>query len=210
MNARSAAVLLALALLAPGCGGGGGDQVAATAASQAATATRREAGSTANPSKGRPPQSHATHHDPATGAAQFERDGVDNSIQESGSEASATELRQAAAALHGYLDARAAGAWSRACAAAATALSAQLAQLTTGAVKSHVAPSCPKLLATVSATIPPAARREAAVAQVGALRVEDQSAFILFHGAHGQDYFTPMALEQGLWKVAAIAPSPLS
>ncbi len=53
------------------------------------------------------------------------------------------------------------------------------------------------------------AKRETTRAEVGALRIKGQSAFLLFHGAHHTDYFMPMAKEGGGWKVAAIAASAL-
>lgn len=148
------------------------------------------------------------HHDSGGGAKQFEVKGGDNSIQESGSEASGAEITQAAAALHGYLDARAAHAWRAACSHMAAGLASSLGQLA-GSSSAGKQPSCAQLLASLSAGLPPAVLREAAVADVGALRVEGSRAFILFHGAHGTSYFMPMSREGGGWKVAAIAPSAL-
>jgi hypothetical protein len=147
-------------------------------------------------------QSASARHD----SAPFETKGGDNSIQESGSEASSSELDQAAVVLHGYLDSRAAGSWGRACTFVTPGLIASMRQLAGGAGAKL---SCPKLFASLSAGLPAAALREAAIAEVGALRVKGDSAFLLFHGAHGADYFISMVREGGEWKVAALAPSPL-
>lgn len=178
MGRRLPALALALlvAALLSACGGGsGGDS------------------STGDGSRG----------DPAP--KQFVTRGGDNSIQEFGSEASGPELRAAAAGLHGYLDARAAGAWGRACSYLAPGVAASLRQLTGGSRKA----ACPQILAALSAEIPPASLRAAAVADAGALRVEGRRAFLLFHGARGEDFFMPMVSTGGGWKVAAIAASAI-
>jgi hypothetical protein len=220
MTVRRAAapVLLALSILAIGCGGGGGDSTTAstsassTAAQAPPVAPHRERTSKAVPKQHPSSSGSGTKatHDSATGAASFETKGGDNSIQESGSEAGAFEVSQAAIALHGYLNARAAGEWAKACSYMAAGVTAQLAQFSAGSAGDKKTPSCAKLLAGLSVGIPAATMREAAQADVGALRVEGESAFLLCHGAHGVDYFMPMDREGGDWKVAAIAPSALS
>jgi len=140
----------------------------------------------------------------------FTRPGADNSIQESGSEASDPELAQAAAALHAYLDARADEAWGRACSQLAAGMSASLGQIAAGSPAGGGKQlGCPQILAATSAGMPAYLRRDLTEARPGALRVDGKGAFLLFHGAHDTDYFMPMAREAGRWKVAAIAASPL-
>ncbi|HSS33348.1 MAG TPA: hypothetical protein VLL27_08735 [Solirubrobacterales bacterium] len=151
--------------------------------------------------------SGATPDDSGGGARQFESKSGDNSIQEYGEEASSSELDEAAVALHGYLDARAARSWAEACEDLSPVVVSQLGQLASG--HSGEEPSCAKFLATLSVGISADALRQATVADVGAFRVEGESGFLLFHGAQGADYFTPMVRDGGAWKVAAIAPSAL-
>jgi hypothetical protein len=184
---------LAIALGLTACGGGGGEMTAATTASPAAT-----------DSAAKPPG----HHDPPTGAAAFEVKGGDNSIPEFGSEASEPELQAAATALHAYLDARAARAWSAACSYLSPGIAASLVTQLGGTGKAAGA-SCPEILATLSAGASPSALREAAVAKVAALRMEADHGFLLFHGARGVDYFMPMTREGGAWTIAAVAPSAM-
>jgi len=218
-----ACLILLAAVLAAGCGGSGGGSTTGSTSAQAPSSsnssppTSSGASQAGFPSEARKPRSSSpsqpggSHGDQATGAAAFETKGGDNSIQESGSEGSPSELRDAAATLHRYLDARAAGEWAEACASMAKGLTTSLSQLTAGAGGGKgKAPSCAKLLAGLSAGLPPSALHEATVAEVGALRTEGTHGFLLFHGAHGDDYFMPMAREGGEWKVAAIAPSLLS
>jgi hypothetical protein len=220
-----AAGAMALTLLLAGCGGGGGEATTGSEGAQPITpqtAVQRQA-SDNHPTNARgdrdagegdfgpahspsSPSSSPEHHDSQTGAVPFKTKGGDNSIQESGSEASSSELDQAAAALHGFLNARAAGDWAAACSFTAATLTDSLGELAGGGGGSL---RCPRLLAVLSAGVPSAALREAAIADVGGLRVEGDSAFLLFHGAYGESFFIPMVREGGDWKVAAIAASPL-
>jgi hypothetical protein len=236
----TAMLTIAAALALAACGGGGGETTGGAAAGGTGGSTATETGAATKPSaqhrddaargegqgasSGQGQGGHGskggsgpaagdtsasftppTHHDYASGAAPFETKGGDNSIQEFGAEGSGSDFEAAATALHGYLDARAAGAWRDACSYLSPAVLASLAQLGSGG-----GASCPETVASLSAGVPAAALEEAAEAQVGALRIEGDRAFLLFRGAHGSDYFMPMVREGGAWKVAAIAASAVS
>lgn len=148
-----------------------------------------------------------THHDSGGGTGQFEGKGGDNSIQESGDEASSSEFAEAAATLHGFLDARAARAWAAACKRLAPGVAEQLVPEVGSAGGGKT--SCAAVLASLTVGVPSSALREAAVADVGALRVDGDHGFILFRGVDGHSFFMPMIREGGQWKVAAIAASLL-
>jgi hypothetical protein len=152
------------------------------------------------------------HDDSGGGSAQLRTKGGDNSIQDFGSEASASEFEGAAATLHAYLDARAARAWRAACGQMASGLTVSLAELGgSGSGEGEgTAPSCPEVLASLTIGLGRTALREGAVADAVSLRVEGERGYLLFHGARKIDYFMPMAREDGTWKVAAVGPSPLS
>jgi hypothetical protein len=141
------------------------------------------------------------------GAAEFETPGGDSSIARFGEEGTQRELEEAATALHGYLDARASGNWARACSYLSAGMSRSLAELTGS--QGGRAPACPKLLASLSAQILASSLREAAVADIGALRRQGSHGFLFFHGAHQIDYFIPMVRVGDDWRVAAIAASAL-
>jgi hypothetical protein len=149
------------------------------------------------------------HHDSGGGSGQFVEKGGDNSIQQFGFEPSDSELAPAAAALHGYLDARAAHAWAASCEYLAAGVAEQLTQLSAGAGGKAKQPSCAEVVAGLSGAVPDQALHEAAVADVASLRAEGERGFLLFKGAQDADYFIPMVREDGSWKVAAIAASPL-
>ncbi|HSC21376.1 MAG TPA: hypothetical protein VLC07_06570 [Solirubrobacterales bacterium] len=146
------------------------------------------------------------HHDSGGGARQFEVKGGDNSVQEFGGESSGSEFEEAATALHDYLDARAERAWAAACRYLAAGVTAELSSQL-GEARGGSGPSCAELLAGLSGGVPESALREAAIANVGSLRVEGDRGFLLFHGVGQTDYFIPMVHEDGHWKVAAIAAS---
>jgi hypothetical protein len=148
-----------------------------------------------------------THHDSGGGVKQFEVKGGDNSIQESGDEASSSEFAEAAATLHAFLDARAARAWKVACEQMSPAVAKQLVSELGSAGGKQA--DCAEVVASLTAGVPAAALRQAAVADVGALRVEDDHGFIIFRGTGGETFFMPMVREGDHWKVAAIAASLL-
>jgi hypothetical protein len=186
---------LAAASLA-GCGGGGGDSTATSAAHPGATSTKAD---TFAPSR---------HHDSGGGSAQFLVRGGDNSVQEFGEEASNAEFRKAAAALHGFLDARAEGDWGAACAHMASDLIESLQQLSASSGK-FASARCPRLLKELSKSVPASTLAEAAKANVGSLRFESDRGFILYRGVGGTVYAISMEREGGAWKVASLAGTAL-
>lgn len=148
------------------------------------------------------------HHDSGGGSEQFVRKGGDNSVQEYGGEGTGDEFREAAAALHAFLDARAAGAWEAACNELSTGMIEQLVSQLGGTGGGRHA--CPEVLDSFESMIPPGVRRAGAEADVAALRAEGDSGFLLYRGAHGEPLFIPVHREGGDWKVAGVGPSPLS
>jgi hypothetical protein len=149
------------------------------------------------------------HHDSGGGAAQFKTKSADNSIQEFGSEASDSERDRAAEVLHGFLDARAARDWQGACSYMSAGLTGSLEALVARAPQGEKPEGCAEILAALSAGVPDQALKGVAKADVGSLRSEGDRGFLLYHGAHGEDYAMPMAIEGGAWKVGALEGSPL-
>lgn len=150
------------------------------------------------------------HHDSGGGSKQFQVKGGDNSVQEFGKEAVNSELDEAAAALHNFLDARAQGNWAAACQYMSKAVTESFAKLGAGS-KQIKNTSCPAVLAKL---INPAAKQlmkeEAAKANVGSLRVEGGRSFIIYTGTQKTILAMPMAHEGGAWKVASLAGTPLN
>ncbi len=200
-----AAAALLLALAAGGCGGSSSNTGASTATGTSTAQAPHPAGHSAERSARKQP-GHG--HPGGGGAAGFRVPGGDNSVQEFGAEAGRSELERAGATLHGFLDARAAGEWSKACSYLTKAAIAGFEQLS---ARSKQGPAgCGAVMKALSGGVPKSSLEEAAQADVGALRTEGSRAFLLYHGARGTDYAISMAKEGGAWKVGALAGVPLS
>lgn len=149
------------------------------------------------------------HQDSGGGSAQFKTKGGDNSVQEFGSEAEAAEFDQAAEAVHGFFDARVRGDWEAACSYLAADVAESLQQLS-GKSKELEDGGCPEALKAISEGVPQSAFKEAAKADIGSLRVEGDQAFVIYRGAMKTVFAMPMKDEDGAWKVASLAGTPLS
>jgi hypothetical protein len=149
------------------------------------------------------------HDDSGGGSAQFITPGADNSVQEYGSEADAAEFEEIAAAFHNFLDARAEEKWAAACSylAPSTARHYERLVASSGRVKGK---SCAGILPIVMSRIPVAElREEAAQADVGAVRVKGQQAFVIYTGPGGSVAADSILKEHGVWRVGSIISTPL-
>ncbi len=186
------AALLALGIVA--CRDDGGDD---SGAGSTATTTRETPGSTTPEGDDSGPQE---------ASAEFRTRGGDNSIQNFGEEADASELEAATAALSGFLEARAEADWAGQCRYLAAAAVKPLEQL--GAQSPQLkGKDCAAILETLSGGLPAATRVNTLTAGIASLRFEGERGFALYHGPEGVDYFVPMAKEDGKWKVGALAPT---
>lgn len=154
------------------------------------------------------------HSDSGGGAKQFQVKGGDNSVQEFGQDASSSEFEAAATALHNFLDARAAQNWAAACSFLASGVADSLEHLAERS-KQGGEKSCAEILASLtpeSEVTAPAGLlvKEAKVADVGALRVEGDRAFIIYTGLEGTVMALSMEKEGDAWKVGSLGAVPLS
>lgn len=193
------ALMLSLALSA--CGDGGEDSTATTTPSASAGK-----GSAANDGSGSfIPKPHT---DSGGGSEQFQVKGADNSVQEYGEEAEGSEFEQAASALHGFLDARAAEEWGAACSYLAPNVVASLEEEASARAEGGER-SCAAALETI--TNPEGKeelREEAAQADVGSVRVEGGSGFVIYR-ALGSVFALAIVRNGGEWKVAGLGGYPL-
>jgi hypothetical protein len=150
------------------------------------------------------------HNDSGGGAEQFKVKGGDNSVQEFGEEADSEEFEAAAAALHNFLDARAEGNWAAACQYMSQGVTESFEQFASRA-KGAEDTSCGTVLEQLTnPAAAPLLKEEAAKASVGSLRIEDERAFVIYTGLDGTIMAMPMENEDGDWKVASLAGTPLS
>jgi hypothetical protein len=219
LSVRAALALLLAALLLSGCGGDAETSTPGSRETSTVPATtaspRSEGGHRARQGHAPPPpaasaagQDQQSPSAASHGSIQFRNPGGDNSVQEFGHEANGSELAAGAAALHGFLEARVRGAWSKACSYLSGSYKRTLLALGSGTPRSS-GRGCAVVLRTLSAAVPHAALAEAAVAEVGALRGEGERGFLLYYGAHHVPYGIPVARERGSWLLASIAGVPL-
>jgi len=150
-----------------------------------------------------------THHDSGGGSAQFATKTGDDSIQETGTEGSSSETQAAAAVLHAYLDARLAHRWSDACFYLSASMAATIETFAERYAKDKGVRSCAEVLEAFATGSSPQALQATARADVGALRIEGDHGFVLYHGVGGEPYAMPMVLEGGAWKVGSLEGAPL-
>ena len=143
------------------------------------------------------------------GSAQVRTKGGDNSIQNFGDESGETELREAAEALHGFYVARAEEDWSKACSYLAKPMAKQLEQLASHSPQMKEA-DCGAVLHAFTRPLPASVERETTQVDAISLRHEGERAFLIYRGAENEPYAIPMAQEEGAWKVAGLAGTPLS
>lgn len=150
------------------------------------------------------------HSDSGGGSEQVKVKGGDNSIQEFGEEADTGELDAAAAALHNFLDARAEGNWAAACNYMSKAMIESFEKLASQS-KEAGDTSCGALLEKLTNPAAKSAMKaEAEKADVRSLRTEGEQAFVIYTGTEGTILAMPMANEDGEWKVASLAGTPLN
>jgi hypothetical protein len=131
----------------------------------------------------------------------------DGSIQRFGAPASGEDRSSAVAVARAFYAARAAGDWDRACDLMSSGIVDQLERARDARTK---APGCPSTLAALAGGVPSQLRRQQAdTIRFTEIRVEGDRAHAVFESAAIPHGFLPMAREEGDWKVAAIAGSPL-
>lgn len=208
------ALLVALALSA--CGGGSsGNGTTSTDGTTSAEAGKEQVGGGGGAESAEREGEAAEftpkqHHDSGGGSQQYIQKGGDNSVQEFGKEADPQELEAAAAALHGFLDARAEGNWGATCGYVSTTIVESFEKLVAQTKKLKDASCAGVLEKLINPAVEGQLKEEAEVADVGSLRVEGERSFIIYRGIKGTILAMPMADENGRWKVASLSGAPLN
>lgn len=150
------------------------------------------------------------HSDSGGGSASYRTKGGDNSVQEFGEEAGTAEFEAAAASLHNFLDARSEGNWPAACDYMAKSITESFEKLAAQTEQIEDKSCAGVLEKLTNPTATAALDTEAEQANARSLRTEGEQAFILYTGPHGAILTMPMANEDGNWKVASLAGTPLN
>ncbi|MGB8500013.1 MAG: hypothetical protein WCD85_18690 [Pantoea agglomerans] len=125
-----------------------------------------------------------------------------------GEEADSAEREAALQAVEGFMKARAAGDWAVECSYAAREVIQQIEEFFANNPQMK-GKSCGVLLAGLSEAQPKKTLRNNLGDSIDSLRVEGTKGFAIYHGTDGGEYAIPMALEDGDWKVAYLAPTKL-
>jgi hypothetical protein len=150
------------------------------------------------------------HSDSGGGSEKYRVKGGDNSVQEFGEETTGSEFEEASAALHNFLDARAAGNWAAACSYMADSIVKSFEQLGARSKELEGAGCAVLLEKLTNQAALPLLRKEAERADVASLRIEDEQAFVLYRGLDNSIMAIPMTVEGGDWKVSGLAGTPLN
>lgn len=154
------------------------------------------------------------HHDSAGGSAQFMNPpGYDNSLQLFGRESTDSELAEAAATLHGYLDARVEGNWAAACQYLAESVSdiyldAQTPLGNRGSAVNDTGRGCAAALWYRFHDVPVEYLEAEADVDVGSLRVKGAQAYLLFTDREGVRKRAGLVRENGQWRLSTFDMLP--
>jgi hypothetical protein len=221
-----AGALVALALLAASAACGGGDSLASTAEvptqppQDAPNGASKQGGMGNSPSStgkgGRERQPRGAsefvpkqHDDSGGGSGQYRIKGGDNSVQEFGSEAPASERESAATALHNYLDARAEANWAAACEYASKTMIESFKNLAEQAKVAYK--SCGFILRKLTnLDARDVMKAEAERANVGSLRTDGERSYVIYKGIEGTIFAMPVEKEDGEWKISNLIGAPLN
>lgn len=150
------------------------------------------------------------HNDSGGGSAGFMNPpGYDNSLQTFGEESTEAEFREAAAALHGYLDARVVGNWAAACQYLAPSLADAYRETETpfenslGAVKESGHGCAAALWYRFHKTPTDILEAEADV-DAGSLRIEGDNGYLLVHDSEDVSRGIGVSREDGQWKLSTV------
>jgi hypothetical protein len=139
----------------------------------------------------------------------FRTPGGDNSIQEYGEEGDSSDRSEAQSSIDALYKAIASGNWAEVCSRYLSARN--LEQLKVIAEKSPQikGKGCAEVLGGLN-QVAGSSTPDLPVDGVAALRIEGDTAFAIWRGRDGNGYALPLTLENGEWKLTALAPTPLN
>lgn len=129
-------------------------------------------------------------------------------IESFGTEAKGAEAKQAEAALSGYLDARAAEQWDKACSYLVKPTRRQFKQIAIQSEKIE-GESCAAGLAALSTDVSAAERAALADAEAESVRVDGSEGYVLYVDDEGARFAIRAEREEGEWRFSG-SPRPLS
>ncbi len=138
----------------------------------------------------------------------FSHVGGDNSIQEYGSEGTSADRADATEAVLALFRAMESGDWAEVCANYLSAANLEQIKVLAEKSKEGAGKGCAELIGGFTQDIPgrsPDSPKDA----VASMRIEDGVGFAIYRGRDDKGYAIPLKLEDGVWKLTALAPTPL-
>ena len=123
--------------------------------------------------------------------------------------ASPSQAESAEAVLHGYLDARAAGEWNRACSYQARVVRRLLNRIDDRGTGTK-GRGCAGFLAASTEELSDSELAELADADVSSVRVEGERGYVLYEDGAGAERALAIKLEAGKWRVLGISGPSLT
>lgn len=144
------------------------------------------------------------------GADELIRPFDEDSAQEFGDDASGAERAQASSEVESYMRARQAGDQQGACAALSTTAKGHLSALAQAVEGVGEGESCVAIFTEIDESTPASVRANTMTGPISELRVEGARGVALYNGKESTNYAIHMEREGGAWKVAMLAPYPIS
>jgi hypothetical protein len=195
---------------APGTGQPGGEGVEAGTGSGESGGESGESGESGG-GEGSSGSESKTGPGPSKGERSyaFRTPGGDNSIQEYGEEGDSSDRAEADASIAALYRAVTSGDWGEVCAKYLS--SKNIEQITLLAEKSPQikGKSCAEVLGGLN-QVAAGNTPDKPDGGVVSLRIEGDTAFAIWRGSDGKGYALPLTLEGGVWKLTALAPTPLN
>jgi hypothetical protein len=221
-TAVAAVIAAAICALALSACGGGDDSAGSTASTQAATtATTAEATSPTTsggqspaepPAVKETPEEAEAHETPKQGerSAAFAVPGGDNSIQTYGDEGDGTEREEANESITALNKALAGGSWNVVCSKYLSKKNLEQLQMLTKAQPKLSGLSCAAMMGKLNVSTPQTKSPSAPKGGIASFRIEGDTGFAIYRGNDGKGYAYPLTLEDGVWKLTALGPTPIT
>ena len=220
-----AAIVAAICALALSACGGGEDSTGSTASPEAAATTatpEAPAGAATGgggESSAKPPAEvketpveEEAHETPKKGerSAAFAVPGGDNSIQSYGDEGDQAEREEANQSVVALNKALSGGSWTVVCTKYLSKKNLEQLKLLTKSQPKLSGLSCAALMGKLNVGTPEANSPTAPKGGIASFRIEGNTAFAIYRGNDGKGYAYPMALEDGVWKLTSLGPTPIT
>jgi hypothetical protein len=136
-------------------------------------------------------------------------------VREFGLEATSSQAKQAEAALDGYMNARVAGEWNKACSYLAKPIRKLFDRIgkkskASGQGSQVTGKGCAGFVEESTRKLTPSERADLAKIDVTSVRVEDDRGYIIYKETGGDEASMSLSQEGGEWKLMGIAGTPLS